>query len=192
MDDAEQWAAEVHEQIISGKDTWDDLYSFLRATRGVTAKPLSKAQWVALYHEYLISEDWQTVRCAKLDEQPSCEDCGVTQGLHVHHLSYDRLGREWLSDLQVLCADCHEAFHQFDADRKRVAARRAAVDQKKKRTQPLEGWQVAALVQVDLMCALMKTVDQLRIVARRLYDRGDVSASIAVVRLIVEELEAAA
>jgi len=32
--------------------------------------------------------------------------------LDVHHLLYDRLGHEKLSDLIVLCRLCHNAFHR--------------------------------------------------------------------------------
>ena len=38
-----------------------------------------------------------------------CEECGSEhRALDVHHLSYDRLGHERMSDLQLLCRDCHE------------------------------------------------------------------------------------
>ena len=33
----------------------------------------------------------------------ACEDCGATEGLHVHHLTYENLGAEPDKDLRVLC-----------------------------------------------------------------------------------------
>jgi len=32
--------------------------------------------------------------------------------LHVHHLTYDNLGRELDDDLIVLCNDCHKQVHE--------------------------------------------------------------------------------
>lgn len=29
----------------------------------------------------------------------------------MHHLTYERLGCEWLTDLVALCKDCHEQEH---------------------------------------------------------------------------------
>jgi 5-methylcytosine-specific restriction endonuclease McrA len=62
--------------------------------------------------EYLIhlaSNSWVTFR----DEQRllaghRCECCGrVDSELHVHHLTYDRLGHERPADVVVLCRICH-------------------------------------------------------------------------------------
>lgn len=36
-----------------------------------------------------------------------CEKCMRDNRLHIHHVSYKRLGHERLSDLQVICAGCH-------------------------------------------------------------------------------------
>jgi hypothetical protein len=43
-----------------------------------------------------------------------CEDCGrnfFPQFLSVHHLTYERLGHEMLTDLKVLCLACHATMH---------------------------------------------------------------------------------
>ena len=46
-----------------------------------------------------------------------CERCGErTRRLEVHHLTYERFGRELLADLQALCKPCHDI---ADAERKR-------------------------------------------------------------------------
>ncbi len=79
-----------------------------------------KRQWRAYqkqqrrqaYRDYLRSEDWKHVRRLKLEfAGHRCEKCGATDELHVHHLTYDRFGHENLTDLQVLCRDCHETVH---------------------------------------------------------------------------------
>ena len=64
------------------------------------------------YNDYMRSEDWKHVRRLKLEFAGNrCEKCGATDELHVHHLTYDRFGHENLTDLQVLCRDCHETVH---------------------------------------------------------------------------------
>lgn len=50
-----------------------------------------------------------------------CVCCGLSSKLlDVHHLTYERFGKERISDLQVLCRTCHEA-----ADKERVKQREA-------------------------------------------------------------------
>ena len=50
-----------------------------------------------------------------------CAKCGQTSAtLEVHHLTYERFGRESEADLIVLCKVCHEA-----ADKQRVLQREA-------------------------------------------------------------------
>lgn len=41
-----------------------------------------------------------------------CQECGASdRNLHVHHLSYERIGREHPNDLAVLCNSCHKKMH---------------------------------------------------------------------------------
>jgi len=67
------------------------------------------------YKRHIASANWKKTRDQKLAEAHyRCEKCGISKWskpLEVHHLTYDRLGRERLSDLQVLCAECHEKLH---------------------------------------------------------------------------------
>ena len=69
------------------------------------------------YRDYLKSDDWQHVRKIKLQfADHLCEQCrrpaSPGNPLDVHHLTYDRFGGdELLTDLQVLCRECHEAAH---------------------------------------------------------------------------------
>jgi hypothetical protein len=57
---------------------------------------------------------WQNVRHRKFAAVGwRCEGCGTaTRLLEAHHLHYDTLGFEELSDLQALCRGCHENAHQ--------------------------------------------------------------------------------
>ncbi|GAA4895614.1 hypothetical protein GCM10023203_57440 [Actinomycetospora straminea] len=36
-----------------------------------------------------------------------CRNCGATRRIHLHHLTYTRLGHELDRDLMWLCARCH-------------------------------------------------------------------------------------
>ncbi len=68
------------------------------------------------YMDYIHSEAWHKKRKRKLKEANYiCEQCGASGALQVHHKTYDRLGREWMKDLEVLCPACHAK-----ADRRRA------------------------------------------------------------------------
>ena len=64
------------------------------------------------YDKYLRSAKWRNISTAmKRYVDFTCQRCKTKfhpSELDVHHLNYDRLGRERPSDLQVLCrAKCH-------------------------------------------------------------------------------------
>lgn len=76
------------------------------------------------YAEYLRSPHWQETRSRfyagarvalmrKHFGRPVCQFClcGDRQ-LELHHRTYARMGAERLSDLVLLCGDCHEKCHQ--------------------------------------------------------------------------------
>lgn len=68
--------------------------------------------------EYLRSSWWLHRREVALKRAGrKCGPCGASTRLQVHHLSYDRLGAELDSDLEVLCDPCHEK-HHFDESRR--------------------------------------------------------------------------
>lgn len=65
------------------------------------------------YQQYLQSPQWDEQRRAALQRAghrcQSCDDDDTT--LEVHHLTYERLGKEEPSDLETLCWRCHAAEH---------------------------------------------------------------------------------
>jgi 5-methylcytosine-specific restriction endonuclease McrA len=66
------------------------------------------------YLDYLKSPEWaSTKRRAFAKHGYRCARCEATSKLHVHHKTYKRLGRERLSDLEILCSDCHEKQHKI-------------------------------------------------------------------------------
>lgn len=80
----------------------------LVATKGTPAQ-----RWT--YRRYLRSASWKTTparREALARARGRCERCGKRRrGLHPHHLTYRRVGRERAADFLVLCAACHRDAH---------------------------------------------------------------------------------
>ena len=71
------------------------------------------------YEKYLSSDDWKEIRAKQLRSQKVCQACGTAKNLHVHHMTYRRLGFEKLKNLRTLCHSCHFRLHeQFDISRK--------------------------------------------------------------------------
>jgi len=65
------------------------------------------------YQEYLKSGEWKFKKALKLKQANfTCEGCGGKKGaMEVHHLTYDRIGMELLTDLAAYCVDCHKIAH---------------------------------------------------------------------------------
>lgn len=65
------------------------------------------------YYRYIGSKAWENKRQQALKHYGNkCATCKATTNLRVHHLTYARLGQEKMSDLQVLCNDCHCNRHE--------------------------------------------------------------------------------
>lgn len=69
----------------------------------------------ASYAEYLDSPHWRKlrVRFAASDQPQDCM-CGETERLQLHHMTYERVGAEELSDLMWLCKTCHAMVHVLE------------------------------------------------------------------------------
>lgn len=69
------------------------------------------------YSEYIKSDAWRIKKEQKFArlklEDVCCKVCKNPEGLHVHHKTYKRLGCEKLSDLVLLCGDCHRKVHKI-------------------------------------------------------------------------------
>lgn len=77
------------------------------------------------YRRYLRSPHWQALRKQVLRRAGwRCECCGRRGPLDVHHLTYERFGRESMGDLQALCRDCHDEAHGGRDGSRRVATHR--------------------------------------------------------------------
>lgn len=69
------------------------------------------------YETYMKSHAWRRTRNRKLRIHGRfCNRCDPEKKQHgkkieVHHLTYERLGKERMSDLEVLCKECHDIEH---------------------------------------------------------------------------------
>jgi hypothetical protein len=66
----------------------------------------------ASYADYLASDHWKGLR-RRYHASPATPDtcaCGKP-GRSLHHKTYIRLGAERLSDLELVCDDCHDERH---------------------------------------------------------------------------------
>jgi len=68
------------------------------------------------YEAYISSPEWKLKRAEYKASRPwSCFVCSETKKLHLHHITYRRMGCELLDDLIPLCSDCHAATHRMVA-----------------------------------------------------------------------------
>lgn len=68
---------------------------------------------VKTYKEYLSTNHWLKVKTKmrKSKYEYRCYCCGKNKTLQLHHKTYKRVGKERLTDLIWLCADCHQKVH---------------------------------------------------------------------------------
>lgn len=72
----------------------------------------SRQEWFGRYALYLRSWAWEQRRQGALRRaEYRCRTCPAVQRLHVHHVTYVRVGMEQIEDLRVLCSACHLAIH---------------------------------------------------------------------------------
>lgn len=85
---------------------------------------MSQPEWFARYEKRIRSAQWKNMRAdiARLRGN-KCERCRRGPPLELHHKTYERLGRELLSDLDLLCRVCHQA---ADRERDKIQAARSA------------------------------------------------------------------
>lgn len=86
---------------------------------------LSSARWRKLRKERMQATGWRCEQC----KQPEIES-----KLSLHHLTYERLGREGMEDIILLCARCHE---RADGERAMASAQRSKARRYHAR---LDGW----------------------------------------------------
>lgn len=75
-------------------------------------KKLSKEEIRKNYDKYLQTDHWKKIRKKALEKADNkCQLCSSKEILQVHHNTYENVGNEKLTDLVVLCRECHSNFH---------------------------------------------------------------------------------
>lgn len=70
-----------------------------------------------LYYDFLLSDFWIELSRLKRKLVSKCERCGSDNRLQAHHLRYpDNWFDTKLSDLKVLCRECHEKEHGISTE----------------------------------------------------------------------------
>lgn len=75
---------------------------------------VKKYDWTRWYYQiYLKSWHWKFLRWRKITwafifkGKVACEKCGSTKNIIIHHITYEHIGHERLSDLQLICMAHH-------------------------------------------------------------------------------------
>jgi hypothetical protein len=66
----------------------------------------------ARYDAYISSERWAGRRASYYkNHERKCAACASASSIHLHHLTYERMGNELDADLIPLCESCHDKVH---------------------------------------------------------------------------------
>lgn len=82
------------------------------------------------YIEYIRSPRWRAKRQQAFKFYgKKCYACRQRKRvMHVHHLTYARLGHEQMSDLMVLCKECHDEVTKIYRRSRRRGLRRVTME----------------------------------------------------------------
>jgi hypothetical protein len=88
----------------------------------------ASAEWRKAYNLHIRSAQWRNTRKTLFKMRGKrCEVCGSSASqLELHHLTYERMGRESAKDLLIVCPDCHTR-----EDRKRANVQTAKRESKR-------------------------------------------------------------
>jgi hypothetical protein len=98
--------------------TWKLTGSALTATAKPVAEAVGAERLAELrampYRQYLRTPEWRRTKAEALLRAGNACSLNVThtEGLEVHHRTYERRGAELMTDLAVLCHSCHQLYHR--------------------------------------------------------------------------------
>jgi 5-methylcytosine-specific restriction endonuclease McrA len=84
-----------------------------RTTPSTYSSPNLDRWTTTRYHTYLKSPEWKSLVLRVKYRDQVCQLTGSTDNLEVHHITYDRLGNEDLSDLVLLSRSAHQFVHDY-------------------------------------------------------------------------------
>jgi hypothetical protein len=71
-----------------------------------------ETSWFKEHNEYLNSTVWKEKRKLVLKRAAgTCEGCGVSPPVEVHHRTYENWKSEFLFELVAVCNECHKRLH---------------------------------------------------------------------------------
>ena len=109
-DDCER-AIELLNKAVDFYPDFSEAYCFRGDVWHHLLKSLDPDDNNGTYEEYRKSPAWKVKRDAVRQRDGGQCICGA-QATELHHKTYDNIGREPLSDLVMLCEECHERVHQ--------------------------------------------------------------------------------
>ena len=69
-------------------------------------------QQILKFREYMLSDFWKDMRYKRLKKDNfQCVLCKAKENLICHHLTYQRVFKENINDLIILCKRCHNRIH---------------------------------------------------------------------------------
>ena len=85
----------------------------------IIPKAVKKKKRKVNYYECINSQKWADKKAefksSRRYRKGKCfVCCNWNIQLHIHHINYERLGKEKMADLRVLCFACHAATHARD------------------------------------------------------------------------------
>ena len=98
-----EWDRIQYLRSLTSQEQADELYARQARENGVDYREHIDGfcrYWQNLRHRKFVAADWKCERCGK-----------ETGALEAHHLHYETVGFEELSDLMALCPSCHKASH---------------------------------------------------------------------------------
>ena len=101
------------EYIIKGKRDTVTTSKPTRTTPSNYSSPNLNRWTTTRYHSYLRSPEWKSLVSKIKARDRVCQLTGATTNLEVHHITYDRLGNEDLSDLVLLSREAHQLVHDY-------------------------------------------------------------------------------
>ena len=88
---------------------------FVRNSRGREVRRAKYSAYIVSSEWYRRRERWEEAETRRLGRAPRCAGCSKpwsSRSGDMHHITYDRLGREAHDDLMPLCRGCHTLIHK--------------------------------------------------------------------------------
>lgn len=93
--------------------TLEDFDIWLDEVRSIhKIKKVRKVGKKSDYHAYIKSSEWFKKRKKYIEKVGKfCEVCKTKKGINLHHMTYERLGKEYDEDMLFVCKVCHHQIH---------------------------------------------------------------------------------